>query len=195
MENQLEIADTTIREISEHLEVINTLKELVPKIELIAKRIIKSLERGGKLLICGNGGSAADAQHLSSELVGRYQKERKSLCAISLSTDPSIVTAISNDYGFNKVFSRQIEGLGTSEDILLVISTSGQSQNLINAIKSANKQEMETVGLLGNQGGVIKNMLNLSIVINSKNTARIQECHGLIIHLICKIVDINMANS
>ena len=91
MENQLEIADTTIREISEHLEVINTLKELVPKIELIAKRIIKSLERGGKLLICGNGGSAADAQHLSSELVGRYQKERKSLCAISLSTDPSIL--------------------------------------------------------------------------------------------------------
>ena len=195
MENQLEIADTTIREISEHLEVINTLKGLVPKIELIAKRIIKSLERGGKLLICGNWGSAADAQHLSSELVGRYQKERKSLCAISLSTDPSIVTAISNDYGFNKVFSRQIEGLGTSEDILLVISTSGQSQNLINAIKSANKQEMETLGLLGNEGGVIKNMLNLSIVINSKNTARIQECHGLIIHLICKIVDINMANS
>lgn len=195
MENQLEIADTTIREISEHLEVIKTLKELVPKIELLAKKIIKSLDRGGKLLICGNGGSAADAQHLSSELVGRYQKERKSLCAISLSTDPSIFTAISNDYGFNKVFSRQIEGLGTSEDILLVISTSGQSQNLINAIKSANKQEMETVGLLGNEGGVIKNMLNLSIVINSKNTARIQECHGLIIHLICKIVDINMANS
>ena len=195
MENQLEIADTTIREISEHLEVINTLKELVPKIELIAKRIIKSLERGGKLLICGNGGSAADAQHLSSELVGRYQKERKSLCAISLSTDPSIVTAISNDYGFNKVFSRQIEGIGKPEDILLVISTSGQSQNLINAIESANKKKMETVGLLGNEGGVIKDMLNLSIVINSKNTARIQESHGLIIHLICKIVDINIANS
>lgn len=194
MKPNLEIADTTIREISEHLETIKTLKELVPNIVLIANRIINSLEKGGKLLICGNGGSAADAQHLSSELVGRYQKERKSLCALSLSTDPSAVTAIGNDYGFNKVFSRQVEGLGSAEDILLVISTSGQSQNLVNAIKSANKKKIETVGLLGNEGGIIKNMLDFNIVINSKNTARIQESHGLIIHLICKIIDVNMAN-
>ena len=154
MEPNEEIAYTTIREISEHLEIVKTLKELVPNIELIANRIIKSLERGGKLLICGNGGSAADAQHLSSELVGRYQKERKSLCALSLSTDPSTVTAIGNDYGFDKIFSRQIEGLGSAEDILLVISTSGKSQNLIYAIKSANIKKIETIGLLGNEGGV-----------------------------------------
>ena len=181
--------------IKNHISVFNELAKFEGKLNSVVDLCVNAFENGNKLILCGNGGSASDSQHIAGELVGRFLKDRSALPAISLTADISSLTAIGNDYGYEYIFSRQIEGLGTSEDILLVISTSGQSQNLINAIKSANKQEMETVGLLGNEGGVIKNMLNLSIVINSKNTARIQECHGLIIHLICKIVDINMANS
>ena len=189
MKKRIPTFEIIAQEIKEHELAVSLLSDMDEKIKSISEKILFALDRNKKLLICGNGGSAADAQHFSSELIGKYEIDRKPLSAISLSTDPSAVTAISNDYGFLDVFSRQVEGLGTKGDLLLVISSSGNSINLCNAVKTAKSMQIECIGLLGRDGGILKELLDFEITIKSYSTARIQEVHGLIIHIISKIID------
>lgn len=152
----------------------------------------QQLISGHKILCCGNGGSAADCQHFSAELVGRFERERPELPAIALSTDTSILTAVGNDYSFDAIFAKQVRALGQENDILLAISTSGNSGNVIAAIEAAHQQGMRIVALCGRDGGQIKNMLkedDAFICIPHQRTARIQECHILIIHILCDMID------
>jgi len=159
------------------------------ELKLIINLIIKCFKNKNKILVCGNGGSAADSQHFVAELVGRYKKEREALPAIALSTDTSNLTAIGNDYGFKNIFRRQVEALGNEDDILIGISTSGNSENIILAIEEARKKGMKTICLLGKFGGKIKDLCDLSIIVPSNNTPRIQEVHIMIIHIICEILE------
>ena len=156
--------------------------------------ISDAIKSGKKVLLMGNGGSAADTQHIAGELVGRFKKERKAIPAISLSTDTSILTAIGNDYGFEKVFERQIEALGNKGDVVIGISTSGNSENIYRAMKLAKKMGLTTIGLLGNDGGKIKNLSDIALVVPSKNTPRIQETHITIGHIICEGVERIISN-
>ncbi len=165
------------------------LAKLVPEIEKTASTIINALKNGNKLLVCGNGGSAADAQHLAGELIVRFETERKSLPAIALTTDTSILTAAGNDYGFDSIFSRQVEALGNKGDVLIAISTSGNSPNILKAIEAAKSKGMEVIGLTGRDGGKMSSLPVQNIIIPSNTTARIQECHILIIHTWCKLID------
>lgn len=145
--------------------------------------------RGGKLLLMGNGGSAGDAQHIAAELVGRYKRERRSMPAIALTVDTSALTAIGNDYGFDEVFSRQMEGLANEGDVVIAISTSGNSENLLRGVEKAKSKGVETIGLLGKGGGKLKDQVDCPIVVPSSDTARIQEAHITIGHILCEILD------
>jgi len=147
------------------------------------------LKRGCRILICGNGGSAADAQHFAAELSGRYVKERRALAGIALTTDTSALTAIGNDYGFDRVFSRQVEALGRPGDLLVGISTSGNSPNVILAVEAAKEQGMKTLGLLGRDGGKLQALCDEALVVPSPVTARIQEVHQMIYHFWCEVID------
>jgi D-sedoheptulose 7-phosphate isomerase len=160
-------------------------EDLKKSIEIIEN----ALKNGNKLLICGNGGSAADAQHFAAEIVGRFKLERDGLPAIALTTDTSILTAIGNDYGFEKIFERQIEALGKKGDVLIGISTSGNSENVIRAVNKAKEMGIYTIGLLGKGGGKLKDIVDLALVVPSNDTARIQECHLTIYHVICEEVE------
>jgi D-sedoheptulose 7-phosphate isomerase len=160
-----------------------------PAIVEAAQAVASCLHSGGKLLIFGNGGSAADAQHLAAEFVGRFILERRALPAVALTTDSSILTALGNDYGFEHVFSRQIEALGRPGDLAIGISTSGQSANVIAAVQTARKQGLNTIGLTGKDGGALVKCVDIPIVVESSNTARIQECHIAIGHLICELAE------
>ena len=154
--------------------------------------MVNSLKLGGKILACGNGGSAGDAQHFAAELVGRFERERMELGAIALTTDSSILTAIGNDYGFEEIFSKQVRAIGKTEDILLGISTSGNSPNVILAIKAAKKMGMRVVAFTGRGGGKIKDLLepeDVHLCVPSERTARIQETHLLLIHCLCDGID------
>lgn len=155
----------------------------------ISEKVVETLKNGHKILIAGNGGSAADAQHFAAEIVGRFTTERQALPALALTTDTSILTSVGNDYAFDKIFSRQVEGLGAEGDLFIGISTSGNSGNIIEAIKVAQKKRIYTVGMLGKDGGKIKSMCDNSIVVPSNVTARIQEIHGMCIHIMCAFVD------
>jgi len=157
-----------------------------------AKQIKNKLEIGGKLLLMGNGGSAGDAQHIAAELVGRFKKERKALPALALTVDTSSLTALGNDYGFDSIFERQIEAIANKNDVVIGISTSGNSENVVRAIKKANYLGAYTIGLLGNDGGKLKEIVNLPIIIPSNDTARIQEVHITIGHIICEIIEEDM---
>ncbi|MCP3661086.1 MAG: D-sedoheptulose 7-phosphate isomerase [Gammaproteobacteria bacterium] len=172
-------------------ESINVKQSFLEKNNLseVIDLIIETITNKNKLLICGNGGSATNAQHFSAELVGRYKLDRKSLPAIALTTDSSIITAIGNDYGYSEVFSRQIEGLGNINDVLFAISTSGNSPNLLRAIEEAKNNNINVIGLLGKDGGKMKEICDLSIIIPSDNTPRIQELHIMVIHIICEILE------
>jgi len=165
-----------------------TLIKCSDDIKKAAKEIIGNYKKNGILLICGNGGSAADAQHFAGELIGRFIKDRKSLPAIALTGNSSSVTAIGNDYGFEHVFERQVEAFGKN-CVLFVISTSGNSENIINAVKKAKVLGVNTIALLGKDGGKMKGLGNLEIIVPSYNTQRIQEMHILIIHTICEIIE------
>ena len=175
--------------ITESSNVILNSISLSEKIEESIIEIIKCFKRGNKIIIFGNGGSAADAQHIVAEFIGRFQKERKSLPAISLTTDSSIITSLANDYSYDIVFSRQCESLVSKGDVVIGISTSGKSKNVENGINTAKKQGAVTIGLLGGDGGTITNVVNISIVVPSTNTARIQEVHRVIYHIICDVVE------
>jgi D-sedoheptulose 7-phosphate isomerase len=154
-----------------------------------AYAIQKCLKRGGKVLIFGNGGSAADAQHIAAELVGRFCCDRAPLAAIALTTDTSAITAISNDYGFEQVFARQIRALGRAGDVAIAISTSGNSPNIIAGVKAAQELDLATIGLTGGTGGKLAPVVDIPVLIPSANVARIQECHITIGHLLCEIVE------
>jgi D-sedoheptulose 7-phosphate isomerase len=161
-------------------------------IALAVEAVVGCITAGGKVMVCGNGGSAADAQHFAAELVGRFERERPELAAISLVTDSSILTAIANDYHFNQVFAKQVRALGQSGDVLLAISTSGNSANVIAAIESAHEREMTVIALTGKGGGKMGTMLretDVHICVPHERTARIQEVHLLAIHCICDGVD------
>ena len=164
----------------------NSLFLIEDKIKLAIKEIYKRISKGGKIFLCGNGGSAADAQHLAAEFLVRLRPEvnRKPLPAISLATDISTITACGNDYSFNNIFSRNLEALGCSKDILIVISTSGQSKNILNVLKYANKRKILSIAFLGKTGGKAIKEANISLMIKSKITARIQESHILLGHYI-----------
>lgn len=165
-----------------HLDCFKQLTEMAAEIEAIGSRLARVIGEGHKILICGNGGSAADAQHFAAEIIGRFEKERSAWPAIALTTDTSILTAVGNDYGFVDVFARQVQGLGTAGDALIGISTSGNSANVIRAVEQAKDQRMYTVGLVGKEGGALKPMMDSSIVIEDDATARIQEAHIFVLH-------------
>jgi D-sedoheptulose 7-phosphate isomerase len=154
--------------------------------------LLRTLREGNKILVLGNGGSAADAQHIASELVGRFQKERPGLAAIALTTDASTLTSVANDYGFESVFSRQVDALGKKGDALIAISTSGASRNVIEALRSARSRGIATVGLLGRDGGAARELCDVALVVDGQKTARIQEVHILIAHVICEHLESEM---
>ncbi|MEI7427063.1 MAG: phosphoheptose isomerase [Betaproteobacteria bacterium] len=165
---------------------------LSPLIASAVERMYASILQGGKILACGNGGSAADAQHFAAELVGRFERERKELGAIALTTDSSILTAIGNDYGYDEVFSKQVRALGKPEDVLLAISTSGNSKNVILAIEAAQKIGMGVIAFTGRGGGQISQLVsqpNIHLCVPSERTARIQETHLLLLHCLCDGID------
>jgi D-sedoheptulose 7-phosphate isomerase len=167
----------------------NTLKHLAGSVKQVCDIVTACIKEGKKVLIFGNGGSAADAQHIAAEFVGRYVKERRSLPAIALTTDTSALTAISNDYGFEHVFERQVHGLAVEGDVLIGLSTSGNSSNVINALIAGKELGCKTIGMSGNTGGEMNTYCDINIVIPSKITARIQEMHILIGHIICGAID------
>lgn len=180
---------------TEHLEVAkNTLDSNENKINIAIDLAIKALEGGNKILLCGNGGSAADAQHIAAELVGRYKLERKGLPAIALTTDTSAITSIGNDYGYDFVFSRQIESLANVGDIVIGISTSGTSSNVIAGLEIAKKMGCVNIGLSGKNGGDMNDLCAVNIIANSDNTPRIQEMHILIGHILCEAIDNHFAS-
>ena len=183
MEENIKIA------FEQHKKALRLLEEQSSTIAKIACLFSKSLEAGGKIIFIGNGGSAADAQHLAAELVGRFRKNRGGLAAIALTTDTSILTAVGNDFGFDQIFSRQIEALAKKEDLLVGISTSGKSKNIIKAIEKAKAIGLKIVGLLGKDGGDIKDLVDVDLTISLDNTQSIQEMHILAGHTICEIVE------
>jgi len=178
--------ETTIQE---HLDVVAGIRPLAATITDIARCAHDCLAAGGKVLWMGNGGSAADSQHLAAELVGRYSRERRGLASIALTTDTSILTAVGNDYGFDKIFARQIDALCQSGDVVVGLSTSGTSPNIIEALALANERKATTVGFTGGDGGTMRAIVDHCLIVPSKVTARIQEAHILMGHLICDQIE------
>ena len=179
-----------MRSLMEHVWIFETLiEEHSDQIEEAANVLIKCLEGGGKILVCGNGGSAADAQHLAAEFVGRYENERKALPAIALTTDTSALTALANDYDFERVFARQVEALASTGDCLVAISTSGNSRNVIAAVMSARSRGCSLIGLTGAKGKKLAGLCDAAVMVPSSRTSRIQEAHIAIAHVWCEMVD------
>lgn len=182
---------TEIRsQLAAHREVIARVElELSPLIAEMATLLVETFKSGGKLLVMGNGGSAADAQHFVAEIVGRFKMERRGLPAVALSTDTSILTAIGNDYGFDRVFHRQVEALALPGDLVVGISTSGNSPNVLQALELAREKGCRTVGLLGKDGGSIRALCDLALIVPTDDTPRVQECHITIIHIVCDLLE------
>ena len=178
--------------INEHILTANNLLDDSDLIKEICSLSLKTIQRGNTILLCGNGGSASDSIHISSELVGKFEKERKALPSISLSSNPSNLTAIANDFGFENIFSRQIEAIGKKGDLLIAISTSGNSKNIINAIDCAILRGLNVVAFTGRDGGQINQMDCIKLKIPNDNVARIQEMHILIGHIISKYIEENI---
>ncbi len=172
-----------------HMSAARALSVQWPLIGQIASAVAGALRKGGKVLICGNGGSAADSQHIAAELVGRFKLERRALAALALTTDTSVLTCLANDYAFDKVFERQVEAHGRKGDVLIGLSTSGASRNVLKAFVKAREMGLITVGLIGRDGGVIKPACDLALVIESADTPRVQEMHILAAHIICGLVE------
>lgn len=176
--------------IDEHIEVISSLNnEHIAAISAFAQHAVNALKNGKRIYFMGNGGSAADSQHLAAEFVGRFKKERRGLPAVALTTDTSILTSVGNDYDFQNIFSRQVEALVNEGDVVVGISTSGNSKNVVNALTTAKEIGAVTIGLTGAGGGVMNELCDVCIKVPSKVTARIQEGHIMIGHIICELVD------
>ncbi|MBI2612535.1 SIS domain-containing protein [Candidatus Kaiserbacteria bacterium] len=177
---------------SRHRDVVEaSMQHILPDVERAGALLLRALKAKKKVLVCGNGGSAADSQHFAAELVGRYKNEREALPAIALTVDSSMLTSIGNDYGFEQIFSRQTEALGSKGDVLVAISTSGASRNVLEAISAARKKKMRVVVLTGEKGKALWRKVNVAIVVPSRETARIQEMHELIFHAWCEFIDAN----
>ena len=181
--------DIIKNEFNAHIKAANLLHNLTDAVATSAQLCIDCLSNGGKILIFGNGGSAADAQHIAAELVGRYKINRKGLSAIALTTDTSSLTAIGNDFGYKYVFNRQVEALAKKGDVAIGISTSGKSDNVISALKLASKLNCNTIGFSGQDGGEMNKICNINLVVPSEDTPRIQEMHIIIGHTICHLID------
>jgi D-sedoheptulose 7-phosphate isomerase len=176
-------------ELEEHQSMIARLAVCTGVIEAAGELLINTLKQGGKVLLCGNGGSAADCQHIAAEFVVRYEKKRQAMAAIALTTDSSILTAHANDFDFDTVFSRQIEALGNDKDCLIAISTSGKSKNILKAVEVAKSKGMIVIGLTGCEGGELGKVATVSVIVPSVVTARIQEAHILIGHWWCGVIE------
>lgn len=189
------VNETITKEFEDHLHTIQAVMgSMEASLEQASTLMLETLKRGNKILLCGNGGSAADAQHIAAELTGRYKSERRGLPAISLATDTSALTAISNDYGYAKVFDRQVEALANKGDLLIGISTSGNSDNIISALTTAKALGCSTLGLSGRDGGKMNELCDVNLVVPSDDTPRIQEMHILFGHTLCQIVDDAFSN-
>lgn len=181
--------DLTTAIVHESLTVQRGLILLAPVITKIASKITTVFSTGSRILLCGNGGSAADAQHVAAELVGRFESERAALPAIALTTNTSILTAVSNDYSFDQIFARQVQAFAAPGDVVAGISTSGNSTNVLCAMNAARKQGCFTIGFTGQSGGKLKDLVDICLLVPSDNTARIQEAHLLVWHIVCKLVE------
>ena len=188
--NYKDLINITFRE---HIDVLKkTNLQITENIEISSDIIAKSLSSEGTIFWCGNGGSAADSQHIAAEFVGRFKKDRIPLRSIALTTDTSILTCVSNDYSYEEIFSRQLRALGRDGDVLVVISTSGKSENIRQVLIHARKMGIKTIGLLGKEGGDCKDYVDVPLIVQSDITARIQETHILIEHLLCELVEHKM---
>ena len=181
--------DLVRRRLQESLEVKQALRSEVPRIVEVAEALLAALDAGGKVLFFGNGGSAADAQHLAAELVGRFELERAPFPAVALTVNTSSLTAIANDYAFDDVFARQILALGSPRDVAVALSTSGRSPNVIRGVQAARSKGLVTVALTGQDGGALKENVDYCVCVPSTVTSRIQECHILIGHILCEILE------
>ena len=177
--------------IAEHLEMVRQVEAQQPVLEAIARAMTATLRAGGKILWCGNGGSAGDSQHLAAELVGRFRRERRGLASLALTTDSSTLTSIANDYGYEVVFSQQVDALGVEGDLLVGISTSGNSRNVLCALEAARSRGMVTVAFTGAGGGRMAKLADHTFVVQSKDTARIQEVHILAGHMLCDWIELD----
>lgn len=175
--------------LAEHLEVFGALRALEPAIGRTARRLADALRAGGKVMFCGNGGSAADCQHIASELTGRFVDDRRPLGGLALTTDTSALTSIGNDYAFDAIFERQVRALGRAGDVLVGVSTSGQSRNVLRAVQAARGLGVTTVGLLGRDGGALRDACDDAVIVASRTTARIQEAHIFVGHVWCSLVE------
>ena len=190
MATQIQAAELLAgQRLENHFKVVQDVRKIMPEVASAGLRVRTALEKGRKILICGNGGSAADSQHMAAEFVGRFVKERQSLPALALTVDTSLLTAVGNDYGFDCVFSRQVEGLGQEGDVLIAISTSGNSANVVKAVKTAKEKGIYVIALTGENGGILAKESDLCLAVPSQVTARIQEMHIMIIHMICEIAE------
>jgi len=181
--------DRIHQHLKSHVTVVEALESQAELMLKAAKCCSDALAAGNKVLLCGNGGSAADAQHIAAELIGRFIDDRRSLPAVALTTDTSALTAIANDYGYEQVFSRQVEGLAVPGDVLIAISTSGNSANVNRAAVSARERQCQVIGLSGKSGGALTALCDTVLVVPSDITARIQECHILVGHILCDLIE------
>ncbi len=176
--------------LQEHIDVAQSSFALLTQLQNISERAVERLRAGGKILFCGNGGSAADAQHFAAELIGRFYLERHAIPAIALTTDTSILTCLGNDYSYDIVFARQLEALCTEKDVVVLLSTSGNSQNILNAAEMAKRKSAYTIGFSGKEGGKLKGAVDDCLVIPSHNTPRIQEMHLMLGHTLCEWIEV-----
>jgi D-sedoheptulose 7-phosphate isomerase len=190
MSKRIQSVPRTMRAgIRESAAVVESLLGQVRALDSMARLLVRTLKRGGTVLAAGNGGSAAEAMHLAEELTGRYRSDRKALPAVALAADGTALTCIANDFGFDRVFSRQVEALGRSGDLLVAFSTSGNSANLISAVQSARRRRMRVIALLGRGGGALAGRADIELVVESNATARIQEAHQVVLHLLLEAVE------
>lgn len=175
--------------LADHQTVMNGLQQMLPQISAVAERMRNCLTQGGKILLMGNGGSAADSQHIAAEIVGRYKRERKGLPAIALTTDTSILTSVANDYGYEYIFSRQVEALCGPLDVVIGLSTSGNSPNVVRGIETAKQIGATTVGMTGGSGGKLTALCDFNLIMPSSDTPRIQEAHIFIGHVLCELAE------
>jgi D-sedoheptulose 7-phosphate isomerase len=175
--------------LTQHQAVMTALQDMLPQISAVAERLRDCLAQGGKILLMGNGGSAADSQHIAAEIVGRYKRERKGLPAIALTTDTSILTSVGNDYGYDYIFSRQVEALCGPLDVVIGLSTSGNSPNVVRAIETAREIGATTIGMTGGSGGKLTALCDFNLVVPSSDTPRIQEAHIFMGHVLCELAE------
>jgi phosphoheptose isomerase len=183
------------RAINDSIRTLESLKNLEPQVSSAADLIEQCLRAGNKLLVCGNGGSAADASHFATELVVRFAKDRRALPAICLTSDSGILTAAGNDYGFDEIFARQVAAFGVSGDVLMCLTTSGKSKNVVRALEEGKTRGLKTIAFLGRDGGSTIGIADLDLLVKSDSTARAQEAHQLLLHVLCEIIEARLGNT